>query len=303
MKFIKENEIISDKTSVALGIFDGVHLGHREILNTAGRYTLNGLSFAVFTFDTSSVKTKHGKPYEYIYNENQKNYILTGVGVEFIYSPKANRIMGMSGEEFAAEILKKKLNAEEVVCGQNFRFGKGASCGVSELEDYGKKYGFKVKVCEIIEKDGEKISSERIKEYLKNGKIAEANKLLGQEFFIMGEVVCGNRLGRTMNFPTINQLFEKGQIIPKMGAYASGVEIDGRVYCAVTNIGIKPTVEQNNLPLAETHILDFNGDLYGKNVKVNIYEFLREEKKFSSLDMLKEQIEKDVKRSKEISHK
>lgn len=300
MKFVKESEKISDKTSVALGIFDGVHLGHREILNTAESYTCDGLSFAVFTFNTSSVENKHGKPYKYLYTENQKNYILNGLGAKFIYSPKANRIMGMSGEEFAAEILKKKMNAAIVVCGENFRFGKGASCGVLELENFGNKYGFKVKICKILEKDGEKISSERIKEYLKNGGIENANKLLGRNFFIMGKVVCGNRLGRTISFPTINQLFERGQVIPKNGVYAASCEIDGKAYGAVTNIGVKPTLEENIKPLAETHILDFCGDLYGKCVKTDIIGFLREEKKFSSLNMLKKQIEKDIIKSKEI---
>ncbi len=301
MKFISENEKISDKTSVALGIFDGVHLGHRRILNTAEGFAGDGLSFAVFTFNTSSVEKKHGKPYEYLYTENQKNYILKNLGAKFIYSPNASDIMEMSGEEFAYEILKKKMNAEAVVCGENFRFGKGASCGAAELEYFGKKYGFKINICKILKKDGEKISSERIKEYLKTGGITKANKLLGQKFFIMAKVAYGNKLGRTIGFPTINQLFETGQTIPKHGVYAAICEIDGISYGAVTNIGIKPTVEENIKPLAETHILGFSGDLYGKYVKTDIIGFMREEKKFSSLDMLKKQIEKDIIKSKEIS--
>ncbi len=301
MKFISENEKISDKTSVALGIFDGVHLGHRRILNTAEGFAGDGLSFAVFTFNTSSVEKKHGKPYEYLYTENQKNYILKNLGAKFIYSPNASDIMEMSGEEFAYEILKKKMNAEAVVCGENFRFGKGASCGAAELGYFGKKYGFKINICKILKKDGEKISSERIKEYLKTGGITKANKLLGQKFFIMAKVAYGNKLGRTIGFPTINQLFETGQTIPKHGVYAAICEIDGISYGAVTNIGIKPTVEENIKPLAETHILGFSGDLYGKYVKTDIIGFMREEKKFSSLDMLKKQIEKDIIKSKEIS--
>lgn len=298
MKFINSDEKIPCKTSVALGIFDGVHLGHREILNNARSYL--PLSFAVFTFKTSSVEKKHGKSYEYIYTENQKNHILKDMGTKFIYSPDAADIMGMSGEEFAREILKEKMNAEAVVCGENFRFGKGASCGVSDLKYYGKLYGFKVKSCKILEKDGRKISSGRIKESLKKGEIAAANKLLGQNYFIMGKVVTGNRIGRTLSFPTINQLFEERQIVPKMGVYATSCKINGSVYGSVTNTGIKPTVDQNIKPLAETHILDFYDDLYGKNIKVDFIEFLREEQKFSSLELLKKQIEKDVIKSREI---
>ncbi|MBQ8435788.1 MAG: bifunctional riboflavin kinase/FAD synthetase [Oscillospiraceae bacterium] len=299
MIFINDDNI-REKTSVALGIFDGVHLGHRDILNTAKEYTDNGLEFAVFTFRTSSVKKKHGNPYEYIYTESQKNFIFSEMGVKYIYAPDIELLKNMSGEEFSRKILRERMNAQVVVCGENFRFGKGASCGVTELEVFGKKYGFEVCVRKILERDGIKISSGQIKEYLKNGEISKANELLGENYFIMGEVVTGNRIGRTINFPTLNQLFDIRQTIPKKGAYAACCEIFGDKYSAVTNIGVKPTVEKNIKPLAETHISGFCGDLYGKNVKVDFVEFLREERKFPSLEQLKNQIEHDLNRAKEL---
>lgn len=294
MKFINDDKI-SNKTSAALGIFDGIHLGHREILKTAKNYSDDKRSFAVFTFNTSSVKSKHGRSYEYLYNESQKNMIFENLGVEYIYSPDASEIMEMSGEEFAKKILKEKMNVERVICGENFRFGKNASCGIFELEKYGEKCGFEVKCCKILEMDGQPISSGRIKEHLKNGEIVSANKLLGQNYFFYGKVVTGNRIGRTLNFPTINQTFEDCQVIPKKGVYAVSCEIAGNVYSAVTNIGVKPTVEKNIIkPIAETHILNFQGDLYDKIVKIDFIEFIREERKFSSLDQLKAQIKSDI---------
>ncbi len=299
MIFIKD-EVIKDKTAVALGIFDGVHLGHRLILDTAKSFSEKGLKFSVFTFKTVSVEKKHGIPYEYIYTENQKNHILQKLGAEYVYSPDISSLMNMSGEQFAKEILAGKMNAQVVVCGENFRFGKGAVCGVKELEAFGEKYGFEVRICKTLEKNGEKISSGKIKEYLRNGQLTKANELLGDRYFLMSEVVTGNRIGRTISFPTLNQLFGERQIIPKKGAYATAADIFEEEYCAVTNIGVKPTVERDILPLAETHVIDFSGDIYGKTVKIEFIEFLREEQKFPSLEQLKIQIERDLNRAKEI---
>lgn len=289
-----DNDVILNKTSAALGIFDGVHLGHRKILNAARSFSNEKRSFAVFTFNTLSIKNKHGKPYKYIYTEEQKNQILESLGVEYIYSPEAELLMNMSGEEFAKKILKEKMNVEVVVCGENFRFGKGASCGVTELEKYGDMYGFKVECCDLLKVDEKTVSSGNIKENLKNGKISYANKLLGQKYFLNGKVMNGNRIGRTLNFPTINQFYEDGQLIPKFGAYISSCKLSGKEFAAVTNIGIKPTVEKSSVkPISETHIIGFSGDLYGKNIKVDFSEFLRDEQKFPSLNHLKEQILKD----------
>ncbi|MBQ3566327.1 MAG: bifunctional riboflavin kinase/FAD synthetase [Oscillospiraceae bacterium] len=294
------NETIKEKTAVALGIFDGVHLGHRLILDTAKTFSEKGMKFAVFTFKTASVEIKHGKPYEYLYTENQKNHILENLGAEYICSPDISAIKNMSGEQFAKEILAEKMNAGAVVCGENFRFGKDASCGAEDIVAFGKKYGFEVIVCKTLEKNGEKISSGKIKDYLKNGELSKANELLGERYFILGEVVTGNRLGRTISFPTINQLFEEKQVVPKKGAYASSTEIYEKEYCAITNIGVKPTVESNIKPLAETHIIDFGSDIYGKTIKTEFIEFLREEKKFPSLEHLKEQILSDLNTAKKF---
>lgn len=299
MIFIND-EKIAEKTVVALGIFDGVHLGHRIIFDTAKSKLSRDMKFAVFTFKTSSIMKKHGQPYEYIYTEAQKNHIFERLGADYVYSPEIASLIDMSGEDFCREILKEKMNAKYIVCGKNFRFGKGASCGAEQLKQFGDKYGFEVCICDILKMDGEVVSSGRIKEYLKSGDIPKANKLLGENYFVAGEVVTGNRIGRTINFPTLNQLFEERQIVPKMGAYATCCEIFGEKYSGVTNIGVKPTVESNISPLAETHVCGFSGDIYGENVKIDFIEFLREERKFPSIEHLKKQIESDLKSANEI---
>lgn len=294
MIFLNSNEKYGKGTSLALGIFDGVHLGHRAILTMAKGCAKQDGAFGVFTFRTSSVRKKHGVPYEYIYTDSQKERLLEEMGAEVLYSPEICELMDMTGEEFARKILKDKLCAETVVCGEKFRFGKGAQCGVSELKAYGEKYGFEVKLCPTVYENGEKISSGRIKEYLRDGDISAANRLLGRNYFISAEVVEGNRLGRTIDFPTANQLFLQRQTVLKRGCYVTSVDIDGREYKAVTNVGVKPTVEKNISPLAETHILGFEGDIYGRVVDTAFSAFIRPERKFPSLEALKEQIRRDI---------
>lgn len=294
MMNITESDFIKEKTAVALGIFDGVHCGHRKIIKRTAGYLDNRLIPAVFTFNVESIGVKRGKEYEYIYNDGQKCEILQRLGTKYIYSPDIKEICNMNGEDFARKILADKLNAKAVVCGENFRFGKDALCGAKELKQFGEKFGFEVSICKIEKKYNSEISSEIIRNLLKNGDISAANELLWEAYYINSEVVTGNKLGRTLNFPTINQLFSKNQLVPKKGVYQTFTVIDGKCYNSVTNIGVKPTIEKNISPLAETHILDYNGDLYGRNIEVRFLYFVRNEKKFGSVEELKKQVDADI---------
>lgn len=290
MTEIAENDHIPEKTAVALGLFDGLHCGHRLIISYTAEYSQIGLAPAVFTFRTESVTVKHGKPFEYIYTNEQKLKMLGELGVRYVISPDFDDVRNMDGERFASEILCGKMNAGAVVCGENFRFGRNASCGTAELEKFGEKFGFDVKVVKLS--DGA-FSSEKYRSMLKNG---EVKKLLFMDnlYRLYADVMTGNKIGRTIDFPTINQRFGEGQLVPKKGVYMTRTLIDGIIYSSVTNVGVKPTVEENAKPLAETHILDYNGNLYGKNIEVRFCEFIRDEMKFSSVDELKKQIEKDI---------
>lgn len=283
MTTIKLNDRIPQKTAIALGIFDGVHCGHCLIINKACNY---GLAPAVFTFRSESVKFKHGKPFEYIYTNNQKLHHFEKMGVEYVFSPDFDDIKNMTGEEFARDILVKCMNAGVVVCGDNFRFGKNASCGIEELEIFGLKYGFSVEVVKLRKND---FSSEKFRIMLKNGELSKENL-----YIFYGKVVHGNQIGRTINFPTINQGYSNGQLVPKYGVYFTKTIIDGISYNSITNVGVKPTIVGERLPLAETHILDFSGDLYGRDIEVEFCKFIRLEMKFSSVDALKNQISRDI---------
>lgn len=277
------------KSAVALGLFDGVHLGHRAVLNIAVE---SGLVPFVFTFNPETVAVKSSLGY--IYNKEEKDRLLADCGIEQIYSVDFSDVCGMNGEEFVKNILIDRLNAGFVCCGNNFRFGKNASCGTAELRELGRKYGFEVKVADDVVYEGETVSSTAVRNMLLNGDTVRAWQFLGRPYTISKTVVHGAELGRTIGFPTINQVFSKGQLVLKFGVYASDVCIDGAWYRAMTNIGMKPTVNYNGIPLAETHIMDFSGDLYGMRVQINIREFIRPEQKFNSVDELKKQIAEDM---------
>ena len=286
------------KTAVALGLFDGVHLGHRAVLRAAYAQSKNGLVPSAFTFEPGSVLRKAGGSSGYIYGQRAKIRLLNECGVVRTDFPPFDTVCGLSGEEFASRILHERMNAAYVCCGNDFRFGRDASCGAQELIGFGKRYGFEVEVVDSVKLDGETVSSSRIRELLLSGDITAANELLGSAYFINATVADGNHIGRTIGFPTINQHFAEGQLVPRYGVYSTEVTVNGRTCAAVTDIGVKPTVGAEK-PLAETHIIGYSGDLYGKSVDVRFRDFIRPEMKFASLDELKAQIAADIMRARE----
>ena len=282
-------------SAVALGIFDGVHLGHRAVINAVLSQRENGLAAAVFTFGPECALRKAGGASGYIYTEAEKDMILREqMGVDNVFSPPFESLCGLSGEEFARDILAERMGAAHVCCGGDFRFGRKASCGAEELKCFGERFGFEVEIVGQVEADGSAVSSSRIRELLLAGDITAANRLLGSDYFISAEVTDGNHIGRTIDFPTINQDFGDGQLVPGYGVYATSTEIDGKAFSSVTNVGVKPTIKGVRRPLAETHIIGYSGDLYGKSVSVSFSRFVRPEKRFDSLEELKMQINADI---------
>ncbi|MBP0961101.1 MAG: riboflavin biosynthesis protein RibF, partial [Oscillospiraceae bacterium] len=263
------------KTAVALGMFDGVHLGHRAVFERAESFDEHGAEAAVFTFDSESLGDKHGKSYRYVVPNSLKLDMIRQAGIKNICCADFSELRNYEAEEFVKVVLAGKMNAVKVVCGPDFRFGRGAAGNVDSLRKYGAKYGFEVSTVDPVVVDGNVVSSSRIRELLSEGDVKKANALLGYRYKIKRSVEDGNHIGRTIDFPTINQSFEEGQLIPAYGVYATSVVIDGKQYDGITNIGVKPTVEKECKPLAETHILGFSGDLYGKTLEVSFSDFLR----------------------------
>lgn len=296
MKLLSAGECITcQKTCVALGIFDGVHRGHRAVIGQTSEYGIpNALVPAVCTFQTATINTK-GDSFRPIYSDDTKLMLIEQLGAEYVYMPDFGGIRNMSPEEFVGDILFKKMNAAAVVCGRDFRLGKNAACGTDGLEMLCSKHGIRLIVVDDVSDKGERISSAKIRKLIMNGEISFANKLLGHDYTVSGTVVEGNHIGRQLDFPTANQTLCGSFALPRFGVYASYAEIDGVIYRGVTNIGVKPTVEHNAFPLAETHFPSFSGDLYGKQLAVRLIKFVRCEKKFDSLDALRSQISEDTK--------
>ena len=282
------------KTAIALGLFDGVHLGHQEVIKKAIANSKNGIKPAVFTFDTQSITTKgeNGKLKMLLTNED-KFSLLEKIGIEYVYSPPFSQFKNMTDDEFVSKILKDKLNAYMVVCGDDFKFGKNAMGNAQSLKKLGEKYGIEVCIIKKIAIDGNIVSSTQIRELIECGEIAKANKMLGYNYGYTLTVEHGDARGRTWNFPTINQVIPKELVLPKFGVYCSKVTINGKKYTGITNIGIRPTVKTNGEVLAETNIVGFSGDLYGKKLKLELFEFVREEKKFDSFEAVKAEIGKN----------
>lgn len=278
----------SHRRVVALGFFDGIHLGHRAVLRRTLDVAGDTLVSAVFTFDTLPKLKGEGL----LLSREEGDRRLSRLGFAERIVADFAALCALSPEEFARDVLAGALHAEAVCCGENFRFGKNGVGDVTTLKKWGDVFGFEVHVLPLTTADGEPISSTRIRRVLATGDMRAVNRLLGHPYEITAEVIGGARLGRTLGTPTINQPLPPNAVYPPFGVYASVVEVNGAAHTAVTNIGMKPTVGGKQ-PLAETWIFDYDGDLYGRTMTVRPIAFLRKETAFSSVKELKEQIVAD----------
>lgn len=275
-------------TAVAMGIFDGVHLGHREVISAAvNAARKSDLLPCVFTFMTNTVSTKSSTP---LLTEEEKADRIRELGAEHICSPDFSELKDLSPEKFVKEVLRDKLGCRIAVCGEDFRFGKGAKGNCEKLRELCNKHGIEVITLPILKRDGDAVSTTRIKRLLTDGDIDTANTLLGEPLSYTLPVEHGNALGRDFGFRTINQRLPEKLFLPRFGVYCSYIDIDGRRYKGITNIGVKPTIEDKISPCAETNIFDFDGDLYGETVTVTLLKFVRPERSFESIEALKAEV-------------
>lgn len=289
------------QTAVALGLFDGVHLGHRAVLAAACRQKKHGLKPAVYTFADDLVQHKGADGY--LYSSEHRHRLIEECGIQLECSAPFTVIRNLSGEAFAEQELYRGMHAAYVSCGRNFRFGKNAAWDAEDLRRFGEKFGFDVEIVEDVRIDGMTVSSTSIRRLLEEGDLDRANLLLGAPYGILQSVRHGAELGRTIGFPTINQPFRKGQLVPKFGVYASETRTpDGIWHHSLTNIGMKPTVDYHGMPLAETYIDGYSGRLYNKYVHVILIKFLREERRFDSVEALTQQMKRDLQLSKNLHH-
>ena len=284
-------EMKKSKNIVILGNFDGVHVGHQIILKKAlNRAKEKKLKTVVYTF-SEYPKNQQTK----ITTSSEKAYLLNEIGIDYLYLENFEKVRNYSPEEFIEKIIINILNACEVYCGFNFTFGKEKSGNVDILEKLLREKNIKLNIQKpVLDINGEIISSTRIRNYIKKGNFEKSRELLGHNFIILGKVIYGKQLGRVIGFPTANLRFEN-KIYPEFGVYGVKIHIqdDKKVYNGVMNIGRNPTVDVGVLSV-ETNIFDFNADIYGKVILIEVLENIRKEKKFNSVDELKNQIGNDV---------
>ncbi len=259
------------RIAVALGDFDGMHKAHRTVVTGADNVTVY------------CVNNRFSLLQKSIFEKRYPNTVFADF----------DELKNLSGQEFIEKILLKKFNAGIILCGFNFRFGRNAGWTALDLREYLEKKDVWVRILDHLDFDGAPISSTRIREAVAYGEIEKANQMLGYHFTFEAEVIEGDkRGGKIIGYPTINQHLPRGLVIPKFGVYESRTFVDGREYKSFTNIGQRPTWKVD-IPLSETHIFDFDGDLYGRCVRIELVRYLREEKKFSSVDEVRAQLDYD----------
>ena len=290
------DEKLNNGSAVALGNFDGMHIGHLAVIERALTLAGEGLTPTVLLFDEHSLKTVTGEAPPELMTDSERLVFLKEKGIE-IRCVSFTDIKNLSPEEFVDSVLIKQLNAGAVVCGFNYRFGKSAAGDAALLERLCKEKGIGCVIADEVILDSLPVSSTAIRKAVEDGEIALANRMLGRCFGFTATVIDGDKRGRTWGFPTINQRLPDRLVIPRFGVYQSVVRFGNQEYTGVTNIGSRPTVG-TGIVLSETHILDFSGDLYGRDVEIRLVRFIRPEQKFGSFDELIVQIQSDVKNAK-----
>ena len=284
------------KLALALGFFDGVHRGHRELLRRAKERAKElSLPLGVFTFPSEAFSVKAGGGR--LYSTDEKLSLLEGLGVEYVILADFDSISGLSPVDFVTRVLVSELNCALSVCGYSFRFGKGAAGECELLSSLMKAHGLESVTVEEQKYQGKTLSTSVIKTALAEGDTDSAARMLGLPYHLRGRVEHGLGLGRTLGFPTVNISLPEDSPL-RSGVYHTAVPVDGKIYNALTNVGSCPTFGERT-PHAETTLLDFSGDLYGKTLTVYFLSLLREEMTFASPEALTEQITKDIEKVKE----
>ena len=306
-------EIIADsldfqlnrETAIAIGKFDGVHVGHRRLLEEILEKKKDGLEACVFTFDVSPAVLFGFSDGKVLTTREEKRRIFKELGVDVLVEfPMTHQTAAIEAEEFARKYLADALCGRFIAAGDDLSFGRYGKGDAKLLQRLSAELDFDVKTISKVEIDGTPVSSTYVRSLVERGKMEEATRFLGEPYCVDGEVLHGRHLGHALGFPTINQLPSQDKLLPPFGVYASKVRIGQKLYPAITNVGLKPTVSEEpgsekegretRRAGVETHLFEYDGDLYGQEVQTYLHRFVRPERRFESLEELKAQIAKDA---------
>ncbi|MHC0439376.1 bifunctional riboflavin kinase/FAD synthetase [Flavobacterium sp. 3-210] len=284
------------KTILTLGTFDGVHIGHKKILERITQNTENGKyeSLVLTFFPHPRMVLQEKSEIKLLNTIAEKTKLLEATGIEnLIIHPFNESFSRLTAEEFVHSILVDQFQIQKIIIGHDHRFGRNRTANIDDLIAFGAEYGFEVEQISAQEIQDVSVSSTKIRKALDEGNMALANDYLGYDYFLSGEVVKGKQLGRTIGYPTANiQIEEDYKLIPKTGVYAVKAIVDQKEVFGMMNIGFNPTVNGQKQTI-EVNLFDFDEDIYGKQIEVSLLKYLREEQKFGSVDLLKEQLNQD----------
>ena len=292
MRLIRNGEI--KNTAVALGNFDGLHLAHMSIINACRDYAKeNGLQSGVLLFSEHTLNVIKNASVKLITDEQEKCNILEKSGLDFAYIRSFTKEFSqLSPSEFVDELVST-LNPKAVFVGYDYRFGYKAEGDINLLRELGKAKGFSVFATEEIIHNGISVKSTVIRHMIETGNISGANEFLGRMFTISGVVEYGFQNGRKIGVPTVNVGYNENMILPENGVYSGYTKVGEKLYKSVINVGNNPTFNADKITV-ESHLLGFDGDIYGEKVSVMFKNRIRDEKKFASIDELKRQIQTDI---------
>ena len=291
------------KRVIALGFFDGVHKGHGALLRTVAQAADRlGAMPCAFTFDRSPTAAITGQTIPLLSSVEDRVWLMRRYyGIEEVIVAPFDGMQKMDWQDFVSEYLQKELGAVHVVAGHDFHFGYMGKGNPQRLQEKCRELGMGCDIIQKVEQDGITISSTYIRTLIAQGEVERADQFLGHPHTLTNRVAHGKKIGTTtLGFPTVNLLIPKGVIVPAYGVYATRVWFDGQCRCAVTNVGVRPTVEDNDGHVTvEGFILDFDGDLYGHEIRMEFYKYLRPEQKFASMQALADEIRHNAQQTRD----
>lgn len=292
---------LNTDTAVAMGKFDGIHVGHRKLLESVLEMKKSGLKACIFTFDPAPSLLFGLSDGRELSTKEEKRIAFEQMGIDILVEfPMTLETASIPSEQFVREYLHGKLCARYIAAGEDVSFGSRGAGNAILLQELKEELGYELSIIEKVCVDGAEVSSTRIRMLIEEGKMTEATSLLGAPYTVSGVVSDGRKLGRTIGFPTANLYPDRDKLMPRNGVYFSKVRILNKdraraeEYTAISNVGHKPTVSEEHIMGVETFLYDFDGDLYGQNIEIELLAFHRPEARFESVDALKKQLQNDI---------
>ena len=286
---------IDGKSAIAIGKFDGIHLGHKKLLKYILEEKKDGLKSVVFTFDPSPEEFFTGHKVRQLFTREEKRREFEKLGIDVLIEfPLTDETAATEPEDFVRRILVGQLNADYIAAGTDVSFGAGGRGDQHLLRSLVGELSYELELIDKVRLDGAEVSSTRVRNEVADGNMAMAERLLGGYYSVSGIVEHGRHIGHTIGIPTVNILPPEDKLLPPYGVYSSRVHLGEKTYDGMTNIGRKPTISEKEKVGVETYIYDYEGDAYGEFIEVELLRFVRPEIKFENLEMLKAQIQSDL---------